>query len=216
MHGAVWKDFLTCPKALISAHVEVSHSREHLCSWKRYCAQEGPSGVAASAQVSLDLGSRYFQREMRWQELQTPKISPLTLGKALYMPYMPYVLRKELQAPSSGESSQVLVKTQFFKIQVQQKKTSRVLRFSVLLSQLLHHFITLQKQQYDAESPFHGSLLAPAHNSLHTVWPHRSKKNEKSSKQTYPKHINARKKTPNNQTTKTNQKTSPKVRSSAG
>lgn len=55
-----------------------------------------------------------FREKMRWQELQNPKISSLTLGKALYMPYLPYVLWKELQAPSSGESSQVLVTTPFF------------------------------------------------------------------------------------------------------
>ena len=63
MFVAVWPDFLTCPKALSSAHVELNHSWEHLCSWKCYHAQDGPSVVAASAQVSLDLGSRYFYRE---------------------------------------------------------------------------------------------------------------------------------------------------------
>lgn len=52
-----------------------------------------------------------FREKMRRQELQNPKISSLTLGKTLYMPY---VLWKKLQAASSGESSQVLVTNPFF------------------------------------------------------------------------------------------------------
>lgn len=72
------------------------------------------------------------------------------------MAYFPCFVKGTWE-PSSGKSSQFLVK----------KKKSPPefsLRFTVLFSQRLHHSITLQKQYYDAESSYYGSLPTTAHN----------------------------------------------------